>query len=325
MSRIISFSGRKGSGKSEVCKYLQNNGYECINFADSLKSIVCELLDISMEYLNLNKDYANKNYSINPAYLTQKIADESIDEDFVMSKIPESFNSIRNVLQMIGTEIIREKSPNWHINKMKQILLQSPNKKFCVSDTRFCNEKELLEELGAEMWFIIRPSNFDISNHASETELSWDKFDNVIVNSSSVDHLIKSFSEKQDCIFSKNYSFLGDSNLECYFAGLISQKSILCVSYERSNGNPFHKVCLTFSHKSLLTMYLLCYVSGLPQNDVTKRNDEYSIDIINPYILENFKTWGIFANNNERDIPKKIQNNKESIRYLNIGRSNGSF
>jgi hypothetical protein len=57
------------------------------------------------------------------------------------------------------------------------------NKRYCFGDTRFKNEKMLLESLNAECWFVIRPNNFNISNHISEKELTWSHFNrNIIVN-----------------------------------------------------------------------------------------------------------------------------------------------
>ena len=58
---------------------------------------------------------------------------------------------------------------NWHINKIKEMI--NPDKKYVIEDVRFPNEKEMIEELGGENWFVVRPQLSNISHHISEESL----------------------------------------------------------------------------------------------------------------------------------------------------------
>lgn len=182
LPRIISFCGRKQSGKttlSNVC--VEKFGYTLINFADGLKYLICELFDITYEYLNDNKEVI-KDYNVNENHikLLSKRLDISIDK--ISELIPKKFNSIRHILQFIGTDLIRKYNSNWHIDNIKKQI--QPNKRYCFGDTRFLNEKEMIENNGGECWFIIRPNNFNISNHSSEIDILWNHFpkSHIIIN-----------------------------------------------------------------------------------------------------------------------------------------------
>ena len=61
LPKILSFSGRKHSGKTELAKICIKYNYELINFADGLKELICNSLDISKEYLEEYKDIIVEN------------------------------------------------------------------------------------------------------------------------------------------------------------------------------------------------------------------------------------------------------------------------
>ena len=45
---------------------------------------------------------------------------------------------------------------------------------------RFPNEVKMINELGGDCWFIVRPKMDNVSNHESETALKWQDFDKII-------------------------------------------------------------------------------------------------------------------------------------------------
>jgi hypothetical protein len=193
LPKLISFSGRKQSGKTEMANICKYYGYHVINFADGLKGLICNILNIDIEFLNKNKDIIVDNPYIiseeNIEYLSREI---NISDDIIRKHMSISFNSIRKILQILGTEIIREYNPLWHIDKIREQI--SDGKKYCLGDTRFLNEKKFIEENNGECWFIIRPTNYNVSNHYSETSLLWSNFDNVIVNNIPKNILIKKWT-----------------------------------------------------------------------------------------------------------------------------------
>lgn len=185
LPKVFSFSGRKHSGKTELGKVCIKYNYELINFADSLKELICNSLDISREYLEEYKDiiveeHLKYDLSEKIKYISNEI---NIEEKIVYGFLFEPFDSIRKILQIIGTDLIRNYNSLWHINKIKEKIMNNPDKYYCIGDTRFLDEKKMIEDLNGECWFIIRPNIFNISNHYSEVNLKWNNFgDNIIIN-----------------------------------------------------------------------------------------------------------------------------------------------
>ena len=92
-------------------------------------------------------------------------------------------------MQYIGTDLIRECNPDWHVDKTKETILLDKEQKYVIDDVRFPNERKMIEELGGTCWFIIRPKLDNVSNHLSETALKWQEFENIIVNDKSLEYL----------------------------------------------------------------------------------------------------------------------------------------
>ncbi len=184
MTSIISFSGRKSSGKSTLCNLCEKNGYIILNFADSLKKLCCKILHIEYDFLNEIKN--NDIYEINLTDIEYQIISNETDIDF--NEIKNIFNNnipknIRELLQFLGTDLIRKFNKNWHVNKLKEQLKEG--QKYVFSDCRFNNELELVKQLGGETFFIIRPYYWEnLSNHLSEISITWDKFnkENILIN-----------------------------------------------------------------------------------------------------------------------------------------------
>ena len=196
--RIISFSGRKHSGKTLLAEQCIKHGYILINFADSLKNVTCAILNINLTELNSLKDQELSFVLTNIQVMNLANLIELTPED-ILNVFPRGYyiKSIREFLQRVGTDLIREFNPDWHINKVKNIIQNNPDKNYCVGDTRFPQEKELIEKLNGECWFIFRPEyTLDISNHISETALNWSYFDgdHIIVNNESRNDLIHTWN-----------------------------------------------------------------------------------------------------------------------------------
>lgn len=185
LPKIISFSGKKHSGKTELCKVNEKYGYININFADELKKLVCNCLNISIKELEINKDkITNEKYILTPDNIHYISKETLIDINLIYDELyNKQFTSIRQILQFIGTDLIRKYSNNWHIDKIKNILKNNPNNYYTISDTRFLNEKKLIDEFNGECWYIIR-ENQSYDTHVSENELSSLDFNNIIYNNS---------------------------------------------------------------------------------------------------------------------------------------------
>jgi hypothetical protein len=183
---IISLSGRKGSGKTTLAKICQTHGYIMLNFGDELKKLTCQMLNITMEFLEENKNKPITNgffYLKDHGEFLKKELKIHDDYNYLLEKKVETF---RELLQYLGTEIIRTIDPDWHIKKIDDYIKANNllYKNMVFADTRFKNELKYIQSLpNSTCWYILSPFNFkDISNHISETELNWMLFDNILSN-----------------------------------------------------------------------------------------------------------------------------------------------
>ena len=186
--QIIGFAGRKRSGKTTLAKFLEQE-YDAvvITIADYLKRLCCELMNMSYGELNEAKDNGytfdvvpNEKW-FNIIHKNTNISAEKIKAELENTHI----TSIRQLLQVIGTDVIRKHNVNWHVHKMiDEIETYSEDKLIVIDDVRFPNEKDAITRRNGKVFFIIRPSMLDVSNHASETALTWHDFDpqHVIIN-----------------------------------------------------------------------------------------------------------------------------------------------
>ena len=184
---VIGLAGRMRSGKTELAKICENFGYERLYFALPLKRLCADLLDISLDELNRAK--AEK-YNIGVTIgkdMCEILADETGIPLETVTKTCEGvvIKDVRHMLQFIGTDLIRKYNTNWHVDRIREMI--DKNKNYVLDDVRFPNEKTLIEELGGDCWFITRTTLDNISNHESETSITWnDCWNKIIVNDSTL-------------------------------------------------------------------------------------------------------------------------------------------
>lgn len=196
---IIAFSGRIGSGKSELAKICQNKGFEKLYFALPLKQLVANLIHVGIEDINPLKNVEKKYKFTKKDYIylanETNIPFETIRDEMKNVKL----NTVRQLLQFIGTDLIRKYNPDWHVNKIKTMI--DKDKNYVFDDVRFPNELKLIKELGGDCWFIIRPIINNVSNHISEISLTWKDFDDkVIINDGNLEKFIYKWT-----VFFENY------------------------------------------------------------------------------------------------------------------------
>ena len=186
--KIIGFAGRKRCGKTTLAKLLQQEENAIIiTIADYLKHLCCDLLNMSYEELIEKKDNG---------YVFDVVPDErwfniinkktNIDTHNIQKELENKhITSVRETLQIIGTDVIRKYNENWHVQKMiDEIESYSNDKLIVIDDVRFPNEREAILNLSGDVFFIVRPNVLDVSNHSSETALKWQNFDkrHIILN-----------------------------------------------------------------------------------------------------------------------------------------------
>ena len=187
---IIGFCGRMRSGKSELAKICEKYGYEKLYFALPLKQLCADLLDISIEGLN----EAKNNGTDIGLYLGDDMCTILSEEtEIPLEQVRETcygktINNVRQMLQFIGTDLIRKYNTDWHVNRIRAMI--DENKNYVIDDVRFPNEKALIEELNGDCWFVSRTTLDNISNHESETSITWhDCWNKIIINDSTLSNL----------------------------------------------------------------------------------------------------------------------------------------
>ena len=182
MGNNIGLCGRCRSGKTELANICVSLGYEKISFASHLKKLVAKLLKCNIEEVNLLKE-ANFEY-ICDEFDCKFISKEcNIPYQFIEElMLNKNFSNTRDMMQFIGTNVIRKYNNNWHVNKTREIIQNNLDKNFVIDDVRFENEVQLINEFNGDCWFVIRPFLENISNHASEKTLKWQNFENIIIN-----------------------------------------------------------------------------------------------------------------------------------------------
>lgn len=188
---IIALAGRMGSGKSELAKICINKGFKVVKFADGLKDLICRLIKIDREFLECNKE-VYKEYFVSFSEVAKEV---DIEESLLYTlRSNTCFYSIRELLQFLGTDVIRKYKPGWHIEILKNKIKDGTD--YCIDDLRFEDELAFINRIGGESWFISRPGNFNYSNHTSETSLNWSYFgNNVIINDTSLSLLLNKWDK----------------------------------------------------------------------------------------------------------------------------------
>ena len=309
MSRnIIGFAGRARSGKSTLAQVLHTEeGYQVLTIANYLKKLCCKLLgDISLTQLNelKNNDIDITNllkiddnfiHIINEA---TGIGYEVIKNELI--NLPYGIPTVRGMLQIIGTDIIRKYYPDWHIKQLVNEIESLPEDvNVAVDDVRFPNERKEIERLGGVVIFIMRPTMLSmVYNHPSEISLQWYQFikTHILINYSNRYEFISNFLEM------KSYNFCKLPLRQVNYLNKCSEgNSLYGVQYENINVLEY---VVNFIHEENLhsdkeTTYP--YVS-INTDKISDSWEELTHDIglcppydnkaiRNPFIIENLKLY----------------------------------
>ena len=177
---IIAFAGRKQSGKTSACEFVQKlwaskkQENSCIyNFADPLKHMCQTILGLTY----------------NQCYGTDKHKNELVDCYWNGKQL-----SAREVMQIVGTDMFRKMQQNvWADATIRKIHYENLPLAL-IADCRFPNEVEAVKKAGGLVIKLNR--NLYHSSHASETAL-----DDSEYNPKNFDY---SIDNNQMCLDEKN-------------------------------------------------------------------------------------------------------------------------
>jgi len=233
MKYIFLLSGKISSGKNQLAEFLnkefKDRGYSTANdlFANDLKNNCKEDFKKISNYLNIYTERVKSsvgalfdNTGRNPkleSYLQsiEKLVDELKIEDENWFEDKTEFT--RNILQLYGTEIFRNRvDNNWWVKKLRDRVLANNIQVTFITDTRFPNEVETFSELNSDeiKTFSVRinrniNTKKSIAEHPSEIALdNWTAWDFIVENDGTLDDLRDSaktivnyiLEEKEECV-----------------------------------------------------------------------------------------------------------------------------
>lgn len=194
---IIGLGGKIGSGKSTLANALVEMGWKRISFADPLKKLVAEMIGVRPEDINSLKNI-KKEYKFGTTIAIFLSNETGLDGQVISRMLKgKTFYDVREILQYVGTDIIRRLKPDWHCERLKSRILEEPDENYVIDDIRFPNELETIKSLGnSSVWYVDRPGN-DENSHSSENSLSAKDFGgNIIVNDGTVEELFEEFKRR---------------------------------------------------------------------------------------------------------------------------------
>lgn len=128
---VVAFIGRAGSGKDYQCQLLTEQGYKKVAFADALRDIAFQCIDLDEQEGMIFYDYLKAN-------------------DCIEVRLPDDYRrfNFRHFLEVLGTQGIRNYDDNFWCRCLIKTLDESIAKynKFCISDMRFINEYNFLKD-----------------------------------------------------------------------------------------------------------------------------------------------------------------------------------
>ncbi len=186
--KIFGLSGTKQVGKSSMARFIREllpfMKVEEMALAEPLKEFCINFFSVPRENVYGTDEQKN-----------QQVFDWSLvsqDIRWKYKKEPYDPMSARELLQVIGTDIFRRGfNENIWVWLLQRRIAQSKADIVIISDVRFKNEMEAINEMGGKIVRILR--NHSIANsliHASETALDDvpnDKFDYVILPEQNTD------------------------------------------------------------------------------------------------------------------------------------------
>lgn len=181
--QIIGLTGYARSGKDTVAKLLEPYGFVRVALADGVREMALAI-DPWIDAPSASD-------------MPEEICRLSELVDQIGWEHAKGFTEVRRLLQVIGTEAVRNiVGPDTWIKiagkKVSDALAQ--DKDVVITDVRFPNEANWIHEIGGEIWRIMRPGVSRANNHASEfgiDKLGWDR---VINNDGPIDDLDEAVS-----------------------------------------------------------------------------------------------------------------------------------
>lgn len=193
---LIGFGYTAGVGKDTVCDYLsEKHGWIKRSFADNLKKCSSSVFNLPIEFFydqELKKKKLDRPIPFNLYYFSSIISwmNKSVDGlcipinyEVYKEHMYKVFCTPRDILQFVGTEIMRTHCSNYHIITCLNGI--DVNTNYAICDIRFPNEGEAILERGGVCVEVVSDSFLfgDNKKHASEVAMeNWGRWAFRLVN-----------------------------------------------------------------------------------------------------------------------------------------------
>lgn len=177
MVQVIGIAGAKGSGKTTSYEMISNMYGKVTErtLAGRIKEVCSEVFNVApehFEYQSLKNEYFTNPITLHESQVVDCIKGFDLEAGNVNKHIGKQLFTPRQILQYIGTEVLREIEEDIHI---KYVMDNLPEDGICViTDVRFTNELEYIEQI--ENSLLIHLDNdkaekaAEGDNHPSELE-----------------------------------------------------------------------------------------------------------------------------------------------------------
>ena len=162
---LIAFTGKKQTGKSTACKYLEEKyGFTRVNFKDAL---IAELKQNFPDLLMsiMKQSFLNGDIDTDPCF------------DYILA-LTELFQNkpppIRTLMQNYGTNVRRRDKDSYWVDEWKdeiEYMVVSGSEGVTVDDCRFLNEAEAVKQGDGIIIRLVRTDMTHTDTHQSETEM----------------------------------------------------------------------------------------------------------------------------------------------------------
>ncbi len=211
MRKVIVLVGPKSCGKTTTFNLLKENverDFEGkvvveLTLAGKLKSTVGSVFNLS--HAQLNDPVLKEAYLEDPIYI-EAAQVEALVEQFghkadynthIRDHVGKVCNTPRELLQYVGTQVLRRLDDNIHINTLIKQINDDENRVYVVTDARFTNEFEFFEKAFGRNFvplYIKNPNAEVIADQAThESETQYRQFRNrcaLVDNNSTIPHLL---------------------------------------------------------------------------------------------------------------------------------------
>ena len=200
MGKWVAIAGVKYSGKDTFGDFFVQKGYTKINFADNLKQLCASVFDKNIDLFYNSK---MKEVDFETPVIISTFHIEAINawvhktHTFSVESgkhIGKFLKSPREILQYVGTEMLRDAYANYHTEATMIEMAKHPL--LVCSDIRFLNERDIMSEKAKEtkhtfLSFYIRRPGFTGDSHASETSVNATDMGIIIENDTDINGLQK--------------------------------------------------------------------------------------------------------------------------------------